>query len=70
MKILKMPEVERKIGLSIRAVKYDEFQKDLHSYRETTTRSERSTLGDAFRAAQAAAKAKKQQDEEEEYLSR
>jgi small subunit ribosomal protein S1 len=53
MKIIKINEGEKKIGLSIRAVKQDEFQKDLDSYRETAG-SDRSTLGDAFRAAQAA----------------
>ncbi len=55
MKIIKINEAERKIGLSIKAVKQDEYQKDLESYRESTG-SDRSTLGDAFRAAQAAAK--------------
>jgi small subunit ribosomal protein S1 len=53
MKIIKINEGEKKIGLSIRAVKQDETQKDLDSYRETAG-SDRSTLGDAFRAAQAA----------------
>jgi small subunit ribosomal protein S1 len=53
MKIIKINEGEKKIGLSIRAVKQDEYQKDLDSYRETAG-SDRSTLGDAFRAAQAA----------------
>jgi len=52
MKILKITEGERKIGLSIRAVKQDETQRDLASYRESAP-SDRSTLGDAFRAAQA-----------------
>jgi small subunit ribosomal protein S1 len=55
MKIVKINETERKIGLSIKAVKQDEYQKDLESYRQATE-SDRSTLGDAFRAAQAAAK--------------
>ena len=55
MKIIKIQEGEKKIGLSIKAVKQDEFQKDLESYREIDQPSERSTtLGDAFRAAQAA----------------
>jgi len=53
MKIIKITEADRKIGLSIRAVKQDEYQKDLQSYRESAG-SDRSTLGDAFRAAQAA----------------
>jgi small subunit ribosomal protein S1 len=49
MKIIKMQEGERKIGLSIKAVKHDEYQKDLETYRETSG-NDRSTLGDAFRA--------------------
>jgi small subunit ribosomal protein S1 len=65
MKIIKVQEGEKKIGLSIRAVKSDEFQKDFQTYRETTG-SDRSTLGDVFRAAQAAAAAKEKQEEEEE----
>ena len=65
MKIIKVQEGEKKIGLSIRAVKSDEFQKDFQTYRESTG-SERSTLGDVFRAAQAAAAAKEKQEEEEE----
>src|SRR5438105_2913920 len=53
MKIIKINEGEKKIGLSIKAVKQEEYQKDLESYRESVG-SDRSTLGDAFRAAQAA----------------
>jgi small subunit ribosomal protein S1 len=53
MKVIKISETDRKIGLSIRAVKHDEYQRDFQSYRETAG-NERSTLGDAFRAAQAA----------------
>jgi len=64
MKIIKVQEGEKKIGLSIRAVKSDEFQKDFQTYREATG-SERSTLGDVFRAAQAAAAAKEKQEDEE-----
>jgi len=45
-------------------VKTDEFQKDFQTYRESTG-SERSTLGDVFRAAQAATAAKEKQEEEE-----
>ena len=63
MKIIKVQEGEKKIGLSIRAVKADDFQRDFQTYRETTG-SDRSTLGDVFRAAQAAAAAKEKQDEE------
>jgi small subunit ribosomal protein S1 len=54
MKIIKVQEGEKKIGLSLKAVKQDEFQRDLASYRESQP-SDRHTLGDAFRAAQAAA---------------
>ena len=57
MKIIKINEGEKKIGLSIKAVKQDEYQQDLESYRESATRGQTSTataLGDAFRAAQAA----------------
>jgi len=50
MKIIKINEGEKKIGLSIKAVKQDEYQKDLESYRESAG-SDRSTLGDAIRAA-------------------
>jgi small subunit ribosomal protein S1 len=64
MKIIKVNEGEKKIGLSIKAVKQDEFQRDYQAYRETAG-SERSTLGDAFRAAQAA-REKQQQEEDEE----
>jgi len=51
MKILKIQESEKKIGLSIRAMKQDEYQRDLESYRETAG-SDRHTLGDALRAKQ------------------
>jgi small subunit ribosomal protein S1 len=54
MKIIKVQEGEKKIGLSLKAVKQEEFQRDLASYRESQP-SDRHTLGDAFRAAQAAA---------------
>jgi len=53
MKIIKISETEKKIGLSIKAVKQDEYQRDLDTYRESSG-SDRSTLGDAFRAAQSA----------------
>jgi small subunit ribosomal protein S1 len=52
LKIIKMNESEKKIGLSLRAVKQDEVQRDLESYREQSG-SDRSTLGDAIRAARA-----------------
>ena len=65
MKIIKVDPVEKKIGLSIRAVKQDETAQDLRSYRESSG-SDRSTLGDVFRAAQAAAAAREKEEEEPE----
>jgi small subunit ribosomal protein S1 len=65
MKIIKINEGEKKIGLSIRAVKSDEYQRDLDSYREKSG-DDRHTLGDAFRAAaQAAQERTKETDEKE-----
>jgi small subunit ribosomal protein S1 len=52
MKIIKLQEADKKIGLSIRAVKTDEVQRDMESYRESAAEPS-TTLGDAFRAAQA-----------------
>jgi predicted RNA-binding protein with RPS1 domain len=57
MKIIKVGEGERKIGLSIRAIKQDEVARDLQSYREKSGEGT-STLGDVFRAAQASKEAK------------
>jgi small subunit ribosomal protein S1 len=57
MKIIKINEGEKKIGLSIKAVKQDEYKQDLDSYRENADSNAAATstaLGDAFRAAQAA----------------
>jgi small subunit ribosomal protein S1 len=57
MKIIKINEGEKKIGLSIKAVKQDEYKQDLDSYREnagSTAAATSTALGDAFRAAQAA----------------
>jgi small subunit ribosomal protein S1 len=51
MKIIKVNESEKKIGLSIRAVKQDEYQRDFESYRESQGSDRSTTLGDAFRAA-------------------
>jgi len=65
MKILKINETEKKIGLSIKAVKQDEYQKDLESYREQAS-SERSTMADAFRAAQSAQDAQSGKPDAEE----
>jgi small subunit ribosomal protein S1 len=56
MKIIKINEAEKKIGLSIKAVKQDEYQKDLESYRESAGSDRSTTLADAFRAAEAARK--------------
>src|SRR5216117_3770344 len=65
MKIIKINETEKKIGLSIKAVKQDEYQKDLESYREQATSDTSTTLGDAFRAAQSAStRSDKEEDEE------
>jgi small subunit ribosomal protein S1 len=52
LKILKMQPEEKKIGLSIRAVKQDEYQRDLQAFKEAQG-SDRSTLADAFRVARA-----------------
>ena len=40
MKIIKLIPSERKIGLSIRALKNDEFRADWEAYTETTGRPE------------------------------
>ncbi len=48
MKIIKIQEGEKKIGLSIKAVKQDEYQQDLQTYREAAV-SASTTLGEAFR---------------------
>jgi small subunit ribosomal protein S1 len=55
MKILKINEGEKKIGLSIRAGKQDEVQREYDTYRESSgTVSSGTAMADAFRAAQAA----------------
>jgi small subunit ribosomal protein S1 len=51
MKIIKLIPSERKIGLSIRALKSDEFRADWEAYSETTGRPE-VTLGDHFKHQQ------------------
>src|SRR5215204_1031283 len=51
MKIIKLAPAERKIGLSIRALKSDEFRADWEAYTETTGRPE-VTLGDHFKHQQ------------------
>src|SRR3954466_13801982 len=48
MKIIKLIPAERKVGLSIRALKSDEFRADWEAYAETTGRPE-ATLGDHFK---------------------
>ena len=57
MKIIKIQESDKKIGLSIKAVKQEEYQQDLQAYREQAVSSS-TTLGEAFKAAQAAAREK------------
>ncbi|PYR74756.1 MAG: hypothetical protein DMF86_17560 [Acidobacteria bacterium] len=51
MKIIKLIPSERKIGLSIRALKNDEFRADWEAYTETAGRPE-VTLGDHFKHQQ------------------
>ena len=48
MKIIKLAPAERKIGLSIRALKSDEFRADWESYQEGAGDGT-ATLGDHFR---------------------
>ena len=48
MKIIKLIPAERKVGLSIRALKNDEFRADWEAYTESTGRPE-VTLGDHFK---------------------
>jgi small subunit ribosomal protein S1 len=48
MKIIKLAPSERKIGLSIRALKSDEFRADWAAYQENEG-SGAATLGDHFR---------------------
>jgi small subunit ribosomal protein S1 len=51
MKIIKLSPQERKIGLSIRALKSDEFRADWEAYTDSTGRPE-TTLGDHFKRQQ------------------
>src|SRR5438105_4471191 len=51
MKIIKLIPAERKIGLSIRALKNEEFRADWEAYTESTGRPE-VTLGDHFKHQQ------------------
>ena len=48
MKIIKLAPEERKIGLSIRALKSDEFRADWENYQESSGDGT-ATLGDHFR---------------------
>ena len=48
MKIIKLAPSERKIGLSIRALKSDEFRADWEEYKESAGDGA-TTLGDHFR---------------------
>ena len=48
MKIIKLSPQERKIGLSIRALKSDEFRADWEAYQESEGTGT-ATLGDHFR---------------------
>jgi translation initiation factor 2 alpha subunit (eIF-2alpha) len=66
MKILKINETEKKIGLSIKAVKQDEYQKDLESYREQSASETSTAMGDAFRAARSADKDKDKDEDEKD----
>jgi small subunit ribosomal protein S1 len=51
MKIIKLIPAERKVGLSIRALKSDEFRADWEAYSESSGRPE-ATLGDHFKHQQ------------------
>jgi small subunit ribosomal protein S1 len=62
MKIIKVQEDDRKIGLSVKAVKAEEIQKDFQAYRQSTG-SDRSTIGDILRAQQEAAAKEKEEEE-------
>ncbi|HVC20294.1 MAG TPA: 30S ribosomal protein S1 [Vicinamibacterales bacterium] len=49
MKIIKLTPAERKIGLSIRALKSDDFRTDWEVYKESGGNEGAATLGDHFR---------------------
>jgi small subunit ribosomal protein S1 len=51
MKIIKINEGEKKIGLSIKAIRQDEVQRDLDSYRATSGSPGSTAMGEALRAA-------------------
>jgi ribosomal protein S1 len=48
-KVISIDPAERKIGLSIRALKSDEFRADWEAYQDSTGRDGAATLGDHFR---------------------
>jgi small subunit ribosomal protein S1 len=55
MKIIKLSEGEKKIGLSIKAAKNDEFRSDYEAYREASAdKAPTTAMGEALRAAQVA----------------
>jgi hypothetical protein len=49
MKIIKLSPQERKIGLSIRALKSDDYRSDWESYSSEGEGTGTATLGDHFR---------------------
>jgi len=49
MKIIKLSPAERKIGLSIRAMKQDEFRADWEAYASSSESKPSATLGDHFK---------------------
>jgi small subunit ribosomal protein S1 len=61
MKIVKVQEEDRKIGLSIKAVKADEVTKDIKSFKQASG-SDRSTIGDILKAQLEAAAAKEEEE--------
>ena len=67
MKIIKVNEEDKKIGLSIRAVKQDEYARELAAYRESVEKEQPSTtLGEALRAAQSQAQESTDSDDSDE----
>jgi small subunit ribosomal protein S1 len=65
MKIIKINEGEKKIGLSIRAVRQDEVQRDLDSYRASSAPSSTTAMGEALRAATRSRQAEAEAEAEE-----
>ncbi len=61
MKIVKIQEEDRKIGLSIKAVKAAEVTKDIQSFKQASG-SDRSTIGDILKAQQDAATVEEEED--------